>query len=102
MRRKVTTPQPPLFDLKRPVTNHWNWTVTYSVASSGYATECHVIAHGGTGLDQYHGSAWCEVSLGDDLREVIECLAIESMLAASEPTLDGSLPRRRIVFSTNL
>jgi hypothetical protein len=102
MRRKVTTPQPPLFDLKRPVTNHWNWTVTYNVASSGYPTECHVIAHGGRGQDTYHGSAHCEVHVGDNLAEVVECLAIESMLAASEQTLDGTMPRRRIIFSTNL
>lgn len=100
--RKVRTPTPPLFDLKRPVTNHWAWTVTWQVASSGYPFACHVTAIGGKGESQYAGCAWCEVAVGDDMREVMECLAIEAMLAATEPTLDGSTPTRRVVFSSNL
>lgn len=100
--RKNRTPQPPLFNIGRPVQARWSWNVTYAVASSGYATRCHVSAHADDPTDPLNGTAWCTVGLGDDLREVIECLAIESMLAACEPQLDGKPSARRIVFSSNL
>lgn len=99
--RNRLTPQAPLFNLNRPLGSAWQWTVTYRVASSGYVTECHVMAHRIEGTDHLHGSAECAVALGDDLREVIECLATESMLAACTPTLDGSTPSRRIVFTSH-
>ena len=100
--RNWKTPHPPLFNIGRPVQAKWTWVVTYRVASSGYATECHVAAHADDPRDPLDGTASCSVRLGDDLREVIECLAIESMLAACEPTLTGEPPHRRVVFSTNL
>lgn len=101
--RKNRTPIQPIFDVgTRPVTHQWSWTVSYKVASSGYATYCHVTASAGTEDDPLVGTAACFVELGDDLREVIECLAIESMLASCEPTLDGTPPHRRVVFTSNL
>lgn len=98
------TSQPPLIlNNSRPIGNAWQWNVSYHVASSGYPTKCHVTAmRHEPGQEELVGTAWCSVSVGDDLREVIECLAIESMLAATEPTLDGSTPTRKIVFSSNL
>lgn len=101
---RTKTKQPPLLDMRsRPLSHRWQWTVTYQVASSGYATSCHVSAIcSGDPDDPAVGSASCDVKLGDDLKEVIECLAIESMLAACDRTLDGTPSHRRIVFSSNL
>ncbi len=84
------------------MTHQWHWSVFYEVASSGYATRCHVTAGAGPEHDPMIGTASCAVNLHDDLREVIECLAIEAMLAATEPTLDGSPTHRNVVFSSNL
>lgn len=100
--RNRRTPQAPMIAVSRPVGHHWEWTVTYKVASSGYPTHCHVHAFRGIGEGRMDGTAACAVVVGDDLSEVIECLAIESMLAACEPTLDGTPTHRRVVFSTNL
>jgi hypothetical protein len=61
-----------------------------------------VVAFSGTGDDELRGSADCAVKLHDDLSEVIECLAIEAMLAACEPSLLGDIPHRSIVFKSNL
>lgn len=103
MRSPVTrTPQPPLFNIGRPIRAAWTWEVTYAVASSGYPTQCRVFASSGGGEEILVGSAACSVALHDDLREVIECLAIEAMLAACEPTLDGSTPHRQVTFESNL
>lgn len=100
--RNRRTPSRPLFDLKRPIGNNWRWTVTYDVASSGYPIRCHVVSTKMPSDEGIVGTAECAVKLGDDLSEVIECLAIESMLAACEPQLDGTPTHRRVVFSTNL
>jgi hypothetical protein len=91
-----------LFDIQRPLSHAWRWTVAYDVASSGYPVSCHVTATKMPSDEGVIGTAACAVTTGDDLSEVIECLAIEAMLAACEPTLDGSPPHRRVVFSTNL
>jgi len=100
--RNRRTPHRPLFDPVRPLGPSWRWTVTYQVASSGYPVAAHVSAQHGAGDELAVGTASCEVSLGDDLSEVIECLAIESMLAATEPNLLGEPTHRRIIFSSNL
>lgn len=101
--RRNRTSQPPIFDVGgRPLTHSWRWTVTYNVASSGYAIFATVIATKMPSDDGVVGSASCGVGLHDDLREVIECLAIEAMMAACEPELDGSMPHRHITFSSNL
>lgn len=102
MRRNRTTVSPIIDVGMRPISHKWSWTVLYHVSSSGYATHCQVSASTGAGEDIAVGVASCEVAAFDDLREVIECLAIESMMAACEPTLDGSHTHRRVVFSSNL
>lgn len=100
--RNRRTPHRPLFDVLRPDRSHWKWIVTYKVASSGYPTDCHVQAMSDDPLGDLVGAASCAVKVGDDLSEVIECLAIEAMLAACQPTLTGEPTTRRVVFSTNL
>jgi len=98
------TRQPPLFDVNsRPLGHAWSWTVTWAVASSGYPTGCHVTARR-IELDGEHlvGTASCDVQIGDSMQEVMECLAIESMLAACDLTLDGEPTHRHVVFSSNL
>lgn len=87
---------------KRPITHQWSWSVLLDIASSGYVRGCHVSAYGGDSTDPLVGIASCEVKLHDSVNEVIECLAIESMMAATEPQLDGSPSHRRVVFSSNL
>jgi len=100
--RHHRTPQSPLFEVTRPLSQKWQWVVQYNVASSGYPTSCHVTAAHGSGEEYIAGTAMCDVHVGDDLKEVIECLAIESMMAACEPTITGETPLRRVVFSSNL
>lgn len=100
--KRPRTPTPPLFDVGgRPLTHSWRWSVHYDVASSGYPIWCQVTATKMPSDDGVTGSAACSVSLHDDLREVIECLAIESMMAACEPHLDGSPSHRHILFASN-
>jgi hypothetical protein len=100
--RNHRSPNPPLFTVDRPIGHHWTWEVTYQVASSGYPTKCHVTSMRGHGVDIMVGVAWCDMTLGDDLREAIECLAVESMLAACEPPLDGTHSSRRVILSSHL
>lgn len=98
--RNHRTPQRPIFDVKRPLGANWTWYVSYRVASSGYPTECQVTAERIEASDHMGGSATCDVSMYDDLREVIECLAVEAMLAACEPNLFDVPTARRIVFTS--
>lgn len=96
------TAQTPLFEIYRPITHHWTWEVTYKVRSSGYVDRCHVTATGAGKKDLLVGTAHCPVELGDDLREVIEFLAVEAMFAACERTPDGSVPSRSVAFTAHL
>lgn len=98
--KRNRTSNPPLFDLLRPGGNAWKWTVTYQVASSGYPSSCHVTAIRAVEGEELAGSASCDVALYDDLREVIEFLAVEAMMAACEPTLWESRPHRSVVFTS--
>jgi hypothetical protein len=100
--RSNRTQKPPLFDILRPEGNKWEWTVTYAVASSGYPKSCHVIARRVADGEVLVGTARCAVIVGDPLEEVIEFLAVEAMLAACEPTLDGSPSHRSPVFTQHL
>lgn len=102
MRRNNRTPCPPLFTVDRPIGHAWTWTVTFTVASSGYVVQVHVIATRHEGIDPLVGVAFCDVSTYDVINDVIECLVIEAMLAACEPTLDGTTPSRRIQYSSHL
>lgn len=102
MRRNSRTPVRPLFTTDRPLGANWDWTVTLQIASSGYVRRAHVMAHRDDGQDHLDGIAHCEVSMYDDVTEVIECLAIEAMLAACEPTLTGETPTRKILYSSTL
>lgn len=102
MRRNNRTPFPPLFTVDRPVGANWTWEVTYKVASSGYPTGCHVSAVRWSGEEYLVGIASCDLSLYDDLRQAIEVLAIEAMMAACEPQLDGSPTSRFVVLSQHL
>jgi hypothetical protein len=89
-----------LFDILRPGGAQWQWTVTYKVASSGYPTRCHVSSFRHDPNGDISGSASCDVNVGDDLREVIEFLAVESMLEACEPTLWDDAPHRECRFES--
>jgi hypothetical protein len=73
------------------------------VASSGYVTEMHVEARHGAGTpDIMVGTARGAVPPFVDVHEVIELLATEAMLAATEVTLWGPSPTRHIDVSTCL
>ncbi len=101
--RRSRTIQRPLFDVMRPDGAAWTWEVTYKVASSGYVHEAHVLARRRSDLETLVGTASCEVLLHDPLDEVLEYLAVESMLAACQPELGGDTPHRRCKFvSTSL
>jgi hypothetical protein len=101
--KKNRTPVRPLLNINaRPIGPAWRWNVTLDIASSGYVVGAHVIATRGTGDERMVGAAMCDVTFNDDVSEVMECLAIESMLAACEPTLYGDTPVRRVIFSSNL
>lgn len=100
--RNRRTPERPLFEVLRPNGAEWSWHVSYMVASSGYPTKCHVTAMRTAGEEELLGTASCAVSLYDDLREVIECLATEAMLAACQPTLGGETPHRNVIFTSHL
>jgi hypothetical protein len=78
----------------------WSWDVTYRVASSGYIVRCHVTARRKDPGGDFEGSAYCDVSQYDVLNDVIEELAVESMLAAVEPNLLGEPNVRRIVLTS--
>lgn len=98
MRHNRRTPHRPLFDVMRPVGNHWTWAVTYTVASSGYVDTAMVTAFRRAEGEVLSGMACCDVQHDSDLSEVLEFLAVESMLAACEPTLTGEMPVRRLTF----
>lgn len=98
MRRKSRTPQAPLFTLTRPLKSSWKWQATYSIASSGYVTSMHVTASTYWNHQDVVGTAYCDVALGDDVSEVLEYLATEAMLAATEPDLTGKTRPRKVTF----
>jgi len=98
VKRNNRTSQRPLFDVMRPNGNAWQWTVTYHVASSGYVQNAHVEARRLDGNDVLIGTASCDMAVHDDLLEVLEFLAVESMLAACTPELFGNIPHRSLKF----
>lgn len=100
--RRNRTAYPPLLHVNRPISHSWKWDVTMQIASSGYVVEMHVSAFTEVEGETLAGTASCSVSIGDDTKEVIECLAVEAMLAAEELNLLGQSNPRRIVFSSNL
>lgn len=100
--RNRRTPQRPILHINRPVGNAWKWTVAYEIGSSGYAHRVHVTALRDDPTGPMVGAAWCDIKVHDDLSQAIEDLAVEAMLAACEPQLDGSPTTRRMVYSTHL
>lgn len=96
-----TTARPILNINSRPIGPAWTWSITMQVSSSGYTNRCHVTAIRGQGDDELVGSAWAHVGLQHDVSKVIEELAVEAMMAACEPLLDGSPGTRFVVVSTH-
>lgn len=92
-------PRRPMFNGQRLKHRYWRYSVLFDLGETGQVTMCTVTAFRATGTDPLSGTARGNVPLTADLTEVVEQLAIEAMIAATEPDLFGSTQNRKVDLS---
>lgn len=93
MRTTQRTINRPLFEGKITSRRAWRWQVLIDIGSAGYATRMHVTAITGADDTMSQGIAYGDIPPFVDVHEVMELLATEAMLAASQQELFSEVPR---------